>query len=419
MIRRPPRSTLSSSSAASDVYKRQKVKSGTGMVKVLRSHAFTGVERLDSDEDVYGRVRRLVRKARDDKEACTVFMYGMTGSGKTYTTDLIHRLAPSDLFESCDDIVELVSYELIGNRCFDLLGSGKQEVFLRVGQDGTTHVRGVTEQTANSPEQLHALLVHCAEQRETGTTGTNSTSSRSHAVYQMRVKHGGSFTVIDLAGNEGTIETAYHSRAQMKEAAEINSSLSTLRQCLHARAAGKSHIPFRESVLTRVLRDALTSAEVRIAVVACVSPACSHLERTLATLRSAVELSAECTQISIHEEQLREEGIRRGGPTKWSVEELECWLTENGFGQTVVQMPRGTTGSQIMKLTAARLMKFCHNGDSDLAKDLFQRLRHASKQAAELDKKLRRELKNSDKPSTSAGFSRSCLLYTSPSPRDS
>merc|ERR1711959_748964 len=97
--------------------------------------------------------------------------------------------------------------------------------------------------------------------------------------------NGGSLMLIDLAGNEGMIETFNHTREQMAQAAEINMSLMALKNCLQARALRQSRVPFRESVLTRVLRDALTRKEALTACVTCVSPACSHMEHSLNTLK--------------------------------------------------------------------------------------------------------------------------------------
>ena len=96
--------------------------------------------------------------------------------------------------------------------------------------------------------------------------------------------------MIDLAGNEGNAETATHDREQRAEAAEINASLMAVSSCMRARATGATHVPFRDSTLTRVLRDAFTDESSRLAMLACVSPACSHLERTICTLRNAVTL---------------------------------------------------------------------------------------------------------------------------------
>jgi kinesin family protein 2/24 len=368
-------------------------------VKTLRHHSFEQVQRIDSDEGVYSQLRFLVQRAAAGQMA-TLFMYGMTGSGKTYSTNLIFRAAPAELV--AEGPVTLTSYELVGKRCFDLLGD-KEEVHLRIGEDGATHVQGATGREARTGDALEALLREASCRRETAATGTNATSSRSHAVYHLRTASGGTLTVIDLAGNEGNIESQYHSKELMKEAAEINTSLSVLQTCIAARASGQAHVPYRESVLTRVLRDAFTQEGATTAVLCCVSPACSHEERTLVTLRSAVRLTGCGRPTEAVDEELHEEGIVKGGPSKWDAEAVLTWLDEQEFAGKVI-VPAGTTGPQIMKLTAARLAPLCGQ-DMTLAKQLFAALRAASSEAAALDLEARRAMKAGPKPASSLGFS--------------
>jgi len=328
----------------------------------------------------------------------------MTGSGKTYSTSIFQSKAP---FELCDAgllPITTIGYELVGSRCFDLLNEEKNEVFLRVGEDGATHVCGVNKHQASAPEEIVALLQRAAANRETAATGTNATSSRSHAVYQLKAANGGSLTMIDLAGNEGNIETAYHSKEQMTEAAEINSSLMTLRKCLQARALGQSHVPFRESALTRVLRDALITPDAETALLACVSPACSHLERTQATLKAAIQLMGETKPPAVVEQDIHVKGIRLGGPKTWDAEALRSWVAQQDFAGPVV-LQAGLTGAAAMKLTVPRLAPMC-GGNQDIAKELFAALRSATKEAAEKDKELRRDLKNGPKVVSSHDFSK-------------
>ena len=380
----------------------------------------------------------------------TLFMYGMTGSGKTYSTNLMFRAAPEELFvapasgsdfsDTCSGTATLIAYELIGKNCFDLLGADKKQVHLRIGADGATHVQGTTTCEASTPEELQVKLFEASSRRETATTGTNASSSRSHAVYQLRAPHGGSggtLTIIDLAGNEGSIETAYHTKEQMKEAADINSSLMALRTCLAARASGgKKHVPYRESILTRVLRDAFVAEEAATAVLCCVSPACSHLERTLATLRSAVHLTGQGRPVAPVEEVVKEEGVVKGGPSTWDADALANWVAGQHFSSApaaesaaeseysereggeetgavegaegvTVTLPKGMTGKEIMKLTAVRLAPLCCDGDKVVGKQLFDALRVAAKEAAARDRETRRALKAGPKPVSSTVFSKS------------
>lgn len=379
----------------------EKLRLNRGLTKVLRHHNFPEVKRIDTDEGVYSQLQYLVERAKDGAMA-TLFMYGMTGSGKTYSTNLIHNKMSYELIAAGP--ARLICYELVGKRCFDLLSAEKQEVHLRIGEDGATHVQGSRVCEAFTAAELQGLLHEAGTRRETSATGTNATSSRSHAVYQLTTFNGGILTIIDLAGNEGNIETQYHTKEQMKEAAEINSSLLALRTCLAARASGKSHVPFRESVLTRVLRDALTMQDAATAVLCCVSPACSHLERTLNTLKSAVNLTGQTKPTCPVDEDLQEKGIAKGGPTTWDAAALADWFQEQQFGAQVI-LPEGMTGQQIMKFTAARLATMCGD-DKAVAKQVFDALRVASKEAAQKDRQLRQAMKDGPKPGSSLSFSK-------------
>lgn len=379
----------------------EKVRLNRGQVKMLRHHGFPEVKRIDTDEGVYSQLQYLVERAKAGSMS-TLFMYGMTGSGKTYSTNLIHQKVPHDLIAAGP--ARLISFELIGKRCFDLLSAEKQEVHLCIGEDGATHVQGSRVCEAFTATELQGLLYEAGTRRETSATGTNAESSRSHAVYQLSAFNGGTLTIIDLAGNEGNIETQYHTKEQMKQAAEINSSLMALRNCLAARASGKSHVPFRESILTRVLRDALTMEDAATAVLCCVSPACSHLERSLNTLRSAVNLTGQTKPTCPVDEELQEKGIIKGGPNTWDVAALAAWIQEQQFGAQVT-LPEGMSGQQIMKLTAARIAPMCGDGMA-VAKQVFDALRVASKDAAQKDRELRQAMKEGPKPTSSLSFSK-------------
>ncbi|KAK3235284.1 hypothetical protein CYMTET_54503 [Cymbomonas tetramitiformis] len=272
----------------------ERVVAGKGIVPSLGHQSYPGVTPLMTDEDVYKGLQYLVQTAAEGGKS-TLFMYGMTGSGKTHSMAGIHQRAPADIFGALSGAgtVQLTAYELVGKRCFDLLSEDdetKREVYLRIGEDDHTHVCGNTERATSTPSELQQMLQVASGRRETAATGTNLSSSRSHAVYHLLLPSRGSFMMIDLAGNEGNLETFFHDREQMAEAAEINASLMAVNSCLRARATGAGHAPFRESTLTRVLRDAFTEPSSCLALLACVSPASSHLERTTCTLKNAVKL---------------------------------------------------------------------------------------------------------------------------------
>jgi hypothetical protein len=172
----------------------ERMAAGQGVVLTLGHQAYPGVTPLVSDDDVFEAVRYLVRPTQGRS---TLFMYGMTGSGKTHTMAGIHQRAPVELMQGlrAGQTLTLSAYELVGKRCYDLLspstasvgqkrqegaeeeGGGpgrhtahKVEVFLRVGEDGDTHVCGCTVCGVSSAEELQTLLQRAAARRETART---------------------------------------------------------------------------------------------------------------------------------------------------------------------------------------------------------------------------------------------------------
>jgi len=158
--------------------------------------------------------------------------------------------------------------------------------------------------------------------RTSGTTAANSNSSRSHAVLQIilktstpisihsnvsssssssrnnnhnnpaaprrLIKEVGKMSLIDLAGSERGKDTASGDRLQRMEGSEINKSLLALKECIRALGRGDgSHVPFRGSTLTKVLRDSFIGDKSKVCMIAMVSPTHSDVENTMNTLRYA------------------------------------------------------------------------------------------------------------------------------------
>ena len=266
------------------------------------------------------------------------------------------------------------------------------------------HVSGAVEQNVSSALELVTLLRAASSRREVAATGANATSSRSHAVYQISTPAGGRLLLVDLAGNEGSIETLYHSSAQMAEAAEINASLMALKNCLHARATGAPHIPFRDSTLTRVLKDALTDREASSAVLACLSPACSHFDLSVRTMAVAVKLTGRDEHAVVKTDNLRNTGVKREGPKKWDGDALATWLSEQPFAENV-SLPLGCTGAALMKLTAVRLAAMC-GGNREVGQEMFDALREATKTAAANELEMRKQIQAVGARGGSRGFAK-------------
>ena len=102
----------------------------------------------------------------------------------------------------------------------------------------------------------------------------------------------GLLTLVDLAGSERKEDSMYHDAERRKEAAEINSSLMTLKECIRHRAMAaarpdkKVHIPYRGSNLTKVLKNSLSNPEAHTTVIATASPAATDTEHTMCTFQA-------------------------------------------------------------------------------------------------------------------------------------
>lgn len=282
----------------------------------------------------------------------------------------------------------------------------KQEVFLRVDGDGVTQVVGLTEHAAPDAATLLDLLHAAVAQRECSATGANASSSRSHAVYVLHLPSGGQLMLLDLAGSEGSQESLFHSKQQTLEAKEIMNSLAVLRACLRARCEGVAgHVPYRESVLTRVLRGALTHPAAYTALLACVSPACTHLEHTLRTLNTALRLTGgDDSGRTLEEAVVQMPSVRLKGPKVWDHPTLAGWLLEQPCGEKVT-LPSTLDGKAIMKLPAPRLRPFC-GGDSALAQELFAALRAEARAASKRDLAMRKQLWKNKEQTQAAGFAK-------------
>eukprot|EP00301_Raphidiophrys_heterophryoidea_P004413 c11919_g1_i2.p1 GENE.c11919_g1_i2~~c11919_g1_i2.p1 ORF type:complete len:700 (+),score=166.28 c11919_g1_i2:200-2299(+) len=233
----------------------------------------------------------------------SMFAYGQTGAGKSYTMMSIFEQSVNDMFVAMhsDELFAHLSlhmsvsfYEVYQGKVFDLFANRNPLDVLEDG-DGAIHLRGLSELPANTPDQVLSLLEIGQKVRATRATEMNDTSSRSHAILQVILKNPddtnhAQLTLIDLAGSEKGSDTPYSDKQTRNEAAEINKSLLSLKECIRALDMGSSHAPFRGSKLTMIIRDALIDPKSLSIMVACVGPAFSACEATMNTLRYAERL---------------------------------------------------------------------------------------------------------------------------------
>ncbi len=183
-------------------------------------------------------------------------------------------------------------FEIYNEQISDLLGadlSGAPPT-ITMSAGGAFDVQGVAEVPVSSVDEVLRLLRRGVVQRSTGSSYKHNASSRSHCILRLRLAslyHDGTtrlsqFTVVDLAGSE--LLMAQASTKNMQESKNINLSLLTLKSVISALAKGASHVPFRESALTKLLSNAL-GGNSRTAVLCTCSPAREDAGFTLRTLR--------------------------------------------------------------------------------------------------------------------------------------
>ena len=170
---------------------------------------------------------------------------------------------------------------------------------LRVMEDKKNNfsVVGLKEIKVRNVNDVLRVLQEGSASRTGGKNAVNNTSSRSHAIFQLKIKtelniHNkdnplyGQFSLVDLAGNERGSETA-NDRKVRAEGSEINRSLLALKECIRAMDTNQKHIPFRGSQLTKVLRSSFLGKKSRTCMIAMISPCADSCEQTLNTLRYA------------------------------------------------------------------------------------------------------------------------------------
>ena len=258
-----------------------------------------------------------------------IFAYGQTGSGKSYSmmgygkeAGVIPKIC-QDMFERIAEVqqrdanikctVEVSYLEIYNERVRDLLNpttKGKNGGSLKVREHPSTgpYVEDLAKLVVGSFAEIEHLMDEGNKARTVAATNMNETSSRSHAVFtliltqkrndvemKMSTEKAAKISLVDLAGSERANSTGA-TGARLKEGAEINRSLSTLGRVISALAdlssgtkkKGKSanQVPYRDSVLTWLLKDSLGGNSMT-AMIAAISPADINFDETLSTLRYA------------------------------------------------------------------------------------------------------------------------------------
>lgn len=247
----------------------------------------------------------------------TVFAYGQTSSGKTYTMSGLNMEDPvsmgiiprmvNTVFDSISDtdtnteFTVKVSYcEIYLEKIKDLLNPTEANLKIHEDRVKGVFIEGLTEIYVSNDLEVYELMKAGNENREVAFTFMNAVSSRSHSLFIITVSQTnskdfsgkvGKLFLVDLAGSEKVNKTGA-AGLRLEEAKHINKSLTALGQVIYSLTDGKStHIPYRDSKLTRVLQEALGGNSKTSLIVTC-SPSPYNETETISSLRFGIRAKA-------------------------------------------------------------------------------------------------------------------------------
>ena len=271
-------------------------------------------DQYEGQNDIFNCTTKFLIDGVTNGFNATVFAYGATGAGKTYTmlgteeNPGIMPLTLNELFERIKSYpereytVKLWYLEIYNENIRDLLVNNSENLDLREDPNKGVIVSGITEMIPKSSEHILNILKKGNRNRTTESTNANETSSRSHAILQIMVSYKnkasgvnyeikfGKLNLIDLAGSERASMTK-NKGMRLFEGANINKSLLTLGNCINALCEAnekgvKTYIPYRDSKLTRLLKDSL-GGNARTVMIANISPFVNSFDDTYNTLKYA------------------------------------------------------------------------------------------------------------------------------------
>ncbi|KPJ10540.1 Centromere-associated protein E [Papilio machaon] len=283
--------------------------------------------------DVYNDIAKPIVEAATAGFNGTIFAYGQTSSGKTYTmtgTDSSPGLIPLSVINLFDIIKNIsdrhflirVSYvEIYNETIIDLLNTEKknikiQDTFQGVKVDATVRV-------TTTPEEVFQFMKEGQANRQTGATNMNEESSRSHSIFQITIESRehtegeevgclniSQLNLVDLAGSERSGQTGA-TGIRFKEGTHINKSLSSLALVIKQLSEGLSkHVNYRDSKLTRILQNSL-GGNAKTSIICAVTPAV--VEETISTLHLGNHLRGQANRqtgaTNMNEESSRSHSI--------------------------------------------------------------------------------------------------------------
>ncbi|VDO65183.1 unnamed protein product [Schistosoma curassoni] len=247
----------------------------------------------------------------------TIFAYGQTSSGKTFTMEgilgdpvfqgVIPRII-HDIFnhiyqmdENLEFHIKVSYFEIYMDKIRDLL-------------DGKSVIQCISWLSFKDKPTVFDVIDEGKANRHVAVTNMNEHSSRSHSVFMITVRQEnletqkklhGKLYLVDLAGSEKVAKTGAEGTV-LDEAKNINKSLSALGNVINALVEGSSHVPYRDSKLTRILQESL-GGNARTTMVICCSPAAFNDAETKSTLMFGMRAKTIKNLVTVNEELTKKE----------------------------------------------------------------------------------------------------------------
>jgi kinesin family protein 5 len=338
-------------------------------------YVFDKVFRSDAtQEKVYNEAAKEIVKDVLSGYNGTIFAYGQTSSGKTHTMEgvmgsnehqgIIPRIV-QDIFNHIYTLdanlqfqIKVSYFEIYLDKIRDLLDVSKTNLAVHEDKNRVPYVKGVTERFVSSPDEVFEIMEEGKTNRHIAVTNMNEHSSRSHSVFLINVKQEnvesekkltGKLYLVDLAGSEKVSKTGAEGQV-LDEAKNINKSLSALGNVISALADGtKSHVPYRDSKLTRILQESL-GGNARTTIIICCSPASYNEWETRSTLEFGKRAKCIKNSVMVNEELTAEEWKRR-----WEKEREKVARLKGQLSRAEMELERWRRGETVTKEEQANL----------------------------------------------------------------